>query len=573
MTGSLPHHPSLENLKKRAKALQKKWRAGEAEALARVRASHPRYGGASDDALRAAKPRLTDCQLALAREAGFASWAQLKLAVETSGEELANQFVSLACLCYDDPHYDHRSFQVRARQMLADSPEIGRAHIWAAAAAGNIDALQAFLRDDAALVNREGPPYGWPPLLCACYSRAQREGSGLAAVKLLLDGGADPNACTLKHNDPPGSERARRFTAFTGLVGGGSTGLANQPPHPQWRAIAELLLQRGADPAQQEQALWIHQEAALPLLLAYGLKPDAMTRSQDGPITLLGRELCVAARSGRAPQVQMLIDHGARLDERFQARTPWEHAMARGHLEIARMLQEAGSPRAELDDVQRFTALVLAADEAGARAMLQRSPDLVGRAQKEMVLRAVSAGRIEAVRLALDLGFDPDTLDEIVAMHGAAGRGDVAMVRLLLERGASPRIRETFYDPTPAGWADFFDQKATRDLILNEAAICLFDALDYDRLDRLDDVLARDPEALERPFARCLTREPRPEDWQTPLARMVERGKAEAVRALLARGADAGVRYADGRSLVGVAREKGFEQIVAMLQAAQPGAG
>ena len=45
-------------------------------------------------------------------------------------------------------------------------------------------------------------------------------------------------------------------------VGGGSTGLANQPPHPRWRELAELLLERGADPAD-EQALWINQGASL----------------------------------------------------------------------------------------------------------------------------------------------------------------------------------------------------------------------------------------------------------------------------------------------------------------------
>jgi hypothetical protein len=74
MTQSLPANPSLENLKKQAKTLQKASRAGAAEAIARIRAGHPQYGGLSDEHLRAIQPRLTDCQLVLAREAGFASW-------------------------------------------------------------------------------------------------------------------------------------------------------------------------------------------------------------------------------------------------------------------------------------------------------------------------------------------------------------------------------------------------------------------------------------------------------------------------------------------------------------------
>src|ERR1022692_2761494 len=97
MTKSLPANPSLENLKKQARTLQKAWRAGEAEAIARIRAAHPQYGGLSDEQLRAIQPRLTDCQLVLARETGFESWPQLKTAVQAANRELPNEFVTTAC--------------------------------------------------------------------------------------------------------------------------------------------------------------------------------------------------------------------------------------------------------------------------------------------------------------------------------------------------------------------------------------------------------------------------------------------------------------------------------------------
>ena len=83
---------------------------------------------------------------------------------------------------------------------------------------------------------------------------------------------------------------------------------------------------------------------------------------------------------------------------------------------------------------------------------------------------------------------------------------------------------------------------------------------------RIADILARDPEALERPFAKCLTREAKPEDWQTPLTRMVSQGKTEAVRVLLAHGADAAARHPDGRSIIEVAQEKGFQEIAQLLE-------
>ena len=524
MTNSLPPNPSLENLKKQAKTLQRKWRSGDAETLARLRAKHPQYAELPNQQILAITARLTDCQLVLAREAGFESWPQLKVAVESANQELAHQFVDIACLCYDDPHYDHRSFHARAAEMLHHHPELAEASIWAAAAAGNAHAVESFLARDPDLINRPGP-HGWTPLFCACYARIPGQ-STYEVAKLLLDRGADPNTFTLKHNDPPGSDRARRFTALTGLFGGGSTGLANQPPHPQWRAMAELLLSRGADPAD-EQSLWINPDASLELLLLHGLKQDA----------LLGRELSRAAHAGHEDRVRLLLAHGARTDAEFQGKTPWSHAIEQGNLEIARLLEDAGAPTTGLNDVDRFVSLCLAGDEHGAREMLDQSHDLFERAPKSMVLKASGTGRLEAVRLALDLGFDPDYMDEVTALHNAAGRGREDLVRLLLDRGASLCVREPFYDGTPLGWAGFFDQAAMREMLLNEGPICLFDALDMDRLDRVPDILAREPKALNRPFAECLTRDPKLEDWQTPLARMKARGKTEAVRVLLEHGA------------------------------------
>jgi ankyrin repeat protein len=582
MTRSLPLHPSLENLKKRAKALKRAWQSGDAHALERVRAAHPKLG--SEEALQQATSRLTDCQLVLAREAGFASWPQLRIAVEAAQHDLPDEFVTLACLCYDDPHYDHRMFHARASEMLRNHPWLASANIWCAAAVGSAAAVAAILNEEPDAVNRTGP-YGWMPLLCACYSRVTPveiselrisepgvNHSTYEAAKLLLDRGADANAYTMKGDaDERLDQTPRRFTALTGLVGGGSTGLANQPPHPRWRELAELLLERGADPAD-EWALWIHPAASLELLLHHGLKPEA--RTADGAITLMGRELSRAALEGHLDRVKLLLQHGARADEVFRGRTPWQHAMDRGNLEIARLLEEAGAPMARLSDLEELMSLCLAGDAAGVRALLERAPDVVQRAGF-MVNKAVSTRRIEAVRLALDLGFDPNFMDEVAPLHIASGGGgdtgwlreaDKEIVDLLLERGGSLEVREPFYDGTPIGWAGFFDHVAMRDFLLSKERISIFDALEFDRLDRIADIVARDPEALERPFARCLTREPKAEDWQTPLVRMVSQGKIEAVRVLLAHGADAAARHPDGRSLTQVAQEKGFHEIAALLQ-------
>lgn len=242
--------------------------------------------------------------------------------------------------------------------------------------------------------------------------------------------------------------------------------------------------------------------------------------------------------------------------------------MRLGRLEVARVLEEAGAPTAQMDDVGRFISLCMAGDEQGARGMLEQNPELRLRAPQDLVHRAVWTKRKEAVKLTLDLGFDPNAVEDNAAIHhaGVLAESD-EILRILLNHGASLTLRDPWYDSTGIGWANFFDYYELRDKLLNESGICLFDALDHDRLDRVSDILARDPAALERPFAKCLSREPAAEDWQTPLVRMVVRGKTEAVRVLLNHGADISARHPDGRSLLQVARDQGLSEIGGLLEA------
>jgi ankyrin repeat protein len=572
MTQQLPAHPSLENLKKQAKTLQKLCIANDAEALARLREHHPQYQGPSGKHLNPEAIKLSDCQLTLAREYGFESWPQLKASVEAANLEQAEEFVTIACLCFDDPHYDHRTFHQRAHRMLLENTDLAKATIWSASAAGSTVAVRAFLDQNNSLIDHPGP-YGWTPLICACYSRVQPIDSAhstFEVAKLLLDRGVNPNPVTLKGNaDERLDQTARRYTALTGVFGGGSTGNANQPPHPHYRELAELLLTHGADPADEE-SLRNNPDDSLEILLRHGLKPGAQSRrpTKNGKprATLMGRALCVAALRGKTQQVQILLDHGASTTDQLDGRTPWQHAMERGNLEIAHLLEAAGAPVTNLNEVERFVSLCLAGDEPAARAMLTQSPDLIQRAPYNMVQKAVGAKRIEAVRLALDLGFDPNAIEDNAAIHAAGAFAEhEEMLRLLLARGASLQLREPWYDGTGIGWADFFDYRELRDRLLNETEICLFDALDFDRLDRIPDILARDPEALERPFAKRLTRDPKPEDWQTPLVRMVDRGQTEAVRALLAHGANPNAHHPDGRTLLQLAHDNHFPEIAALL--------
>src|SRR5579864_3735624 len=82
MSKSLPPRPSLEQLKKQAKEFLQSVRSRQPDALRRLREFHPRFADLADSELGRAKFSLSDAQLTMAREYGFASWVKLKARVE-----------------------------------------------------------------------------------------------------------------------------------------------------------------------------------------------------------------------------------------------------------------------------------------------------------------------------------------------------------------------------------------------------------------------------------------------------------------------------------------------------------
>lgn len=82
MPKPLPVNPSITQLKKQARELQRAIRNGDAQAAARVAASHPSPPPTFD------RITLRDAQLVIAREYGFAGWHELNTAV---GEQMVDQ--------------------------------------------------------------------------------------------------------------------------------------------------------------------------------------------------------------------------------------------------------------------------------------------------------------------------------------------------------------------------------------------------------------------------------------------------------------------------------------------------
>jgi hypothetical protein len=342
----------------------------------------------------------------------------------------AARYVDLACLTYRDD--ESRARRVEASELL--TPNLVDADVHVAAAAGDLAALRRHLdRDPGCIAERRGPR-DWVPLLSLCYSRVE-QGQPLECLDLLLARGADPNAYVMID--------VCRFTALTGIIGEGEAGPLDQAPHPDARAMAERLLDAGADPNDAQAIYNTHfqrSNAWLELLLARGLTAEREF--------LLGQ----AAVQGFDDRVRLLLEAGTSADGRntYNKRTHLENALLEGHAEIARMLTDAGATPPSLNDRDRFRIAVLAGDEPEARRLLGDSPDALHAAARH--------GRLKALQLGLALGLPIDGRDRqgLTALHHAARAGHLEIVRELVARGASLVVRDPMYNGTPLGHARHF---------------------------------------------------------------------------------------------------------------------
>jgi ankyrin repeat protein len=468
----LPDDPNLEQLRKRARELQR---------------TQP-------------GTQLSAAQLEVARRYGFASWPALKRYVELrrsyrrAPDEVPEQsrpedeFLRLACLTYGD---DGPERWARAAAMT-DVPST----IWVAAARCDVAALRRLLTTDGSLATREGGPFRWAPLAYLAYARhdpAVSRTATLAAARLLLDHGADPDTGYLWHGLNP-------FTVLTGCFGEGEGGPERQPPHPHGFALAELLLEAGAD-ANDSQTLYNRMFSPsvnhLELLLAHGLGQGdggpwkrRLGAAVGSPSELLADQFAWAVVHGYEDRIRLLVaagvDPGAPLlgHPALHVRDAGAIAAARrsGQVAAAALLEELGAPVVEPDPEERLIESVLAGDRAETDRLESDRPGTVERARDRrpgLVVWAASLGRPDGVRLAVELGWDvnrrartdvPSDQEWETALHHAAGNGELPLTCLLLELGADPSVRDARFDGTPLDWASFFDHAGTAALLLEVSA-------------------------------------------------------------------------------------------------------
>lgn len=345
--------------------------------------------------LRRARPaaKLADAQLAVARRHGFPSWRALKA------------------------HVDELHARAAAPAPL---PEAAVDAFLRAVGEGKLDAVTAALASEPRLVNAVGPHPFWggrpQPLHVAI------ETNRFPMVQLLLRAGADIN----------GSNDA--YSGWSPLL------LALQKDRGKSR---RALLRRGARIGVVE-ALAMGDDARVLRMLRRGRAALPPTVPSQGSLLMFAKTTAAVDR---------LLALGVSTTERDRwGADPMEAFSRRGKAGAA-LVRHLAAKGIAVD----AEALARINDRRALAELAVRDPAVLRR--PTVVKSAVDFGHRSLVSWLVARGADPDARSDNRAskdtcLHSAAWNGDLAMVELLLEKGANPTLLDEEHHGTPGGWAE-----------------------------------------------------------------------------------------------------------------------
>ena len=341
-TKRLPESANIDHLKRQAKELLRDFRSEHLSAFQRLREFHPKLASLSDDALSARTFALSDAQLSIAREYGYASWPRLKAVIaERRHEELV--------LIHND-----RLPEGPFKQAL-DFMD-----------AGDVERLSKHLAENPGLVDEEasfegGNYFSSPTLLEFLPENPIRQGrlpeNALDIAKTLLAAGADRNQETL--------DETLTLTASGRVCREAGVQLS----------LLRLLCQHGANPIAGMRSALAHDEFdAASILIECGAPLDLPTAAaldelvdvkrllQNASRDHLQLALSLAANAGRSDVVRALLEAGAD-PNRYNPPgghthcTPLHNSVAADRFETVVALIEGGADTSIPDIHHSMTAL------------------------------------------------------------------------------------------------------------------------------------------------------------------------------------------------------------------------
>jgi ankyrin repeat protein len=487
MPQALPANPNLDWLKKTAR-----------RRLVQLRTIQP-------DA------RLHQVQLAVAHDYGFKSWRALKAHVDSINPTFRErdrvfdaaragdvEAVSRAFASGFDPatpdrdgrtvhqiakDRGHEAIEVLVRNLQGgktrpDDEMQAIQAIMRAAQSGHLDALRAGLDARPEWIDALGGGFQKATALHLAVLRNQH-----AAMRLLIERGAD-----LDRRDFPDNAAPLHFAAAHGDL-----------------ETIRLLVEAGADVDGKGDD---HGVGVLGWATCFGeVRQEVAAYLLDHGAKL---NLWTAIALDHADDLRAMVGGdrsllAARMTRNQHRRTPLHHAVRKNRLRIVRLLLELGAdPSAR--DATGATALTTASEEgvdpgivaallaAGltpdlltvvnmarygeAEAMLRDDPSRIGPDGGDTIALHVSVSKrnLTTIRWLLAHGIDVNAKRRMwdlnhTALHMSIESGAIEIVRLLLDAGADPNVRDDRVHATALGWAEFFGRDEIAELIRGKGGV------------------------------------------------------------------------------------------------------
>jgi hypothetical protein len=333
-TKQFPANPSLDHLKRQARDLLRQHVQREPSSAQSLREFHPSLRRAADQEIFSTHLTLSDAQLAIAREYGFASWARLKNHIEKPG--LSDNLAL--------PHHERIEDPIfRRAATLIDS--------------GDISGLSFLLKDNPRLIHQrvlfEGGNYFRNPGLLE-----------FIAENPVRHGTLPPNIIDVAMIILEARPEHRSVNDTLGLVASGRVPRECKVQIP----LIEVLCTYGADSNSALRTAALHGEfEAVHQLIRLGAKPDlpvlaALGKTEEFlrhlPLSDSGQRhlaLALAAQYGHPEIVRALLDVGEDPNRYNRSgahshSTPLHQAALAGHLGVVKLLVGRGA-RLDIKDV------------------------------------------------------------------------------------------------------------------------------------------------------------------------------------------------------------------------------